>query len=81
MESKPKGNKTFLRVKDQAKEASDDIIGNTPAPPKVFNLPTDAQRTDLFDESVTKSRNSKHTPEIQAHNFRDITAATNRLTL
>ena len=72
MGKKPKGNKTFLRVKDQAKLALDDIIDNTPAPPKIFNLPTEAQVTDLFDESVTESRNSKHTPEIQTHNFRDI---------
>ena len=75
LENKPKGNKTFLRVKDQAKLASDDIIDNTPAPPKIFKLPAEAQVTDLFDESVTKSRNSKHTPEIQEHNFHDITTA------
>ena len=79
MEKKPKGNNTLLRVKDHAKLASDDIIDNTPAPPKIFNLPTKAQVTDLFDESVTESKNSKHTPEIQTHNFRDIITAAKQI--
>ena len=79
MENKPKSNKTFLQVKDQAKLASDDIIDNTPAPPKIFKLPAEAQVTDLFDESVTKSRNSKHTPEIQERNFQDITTAAKQI--
>ena len=79
MENKPKSNKTFLQVKDQAKLASDDIIDNTPAPPKIFRPPTEAQVTDLFDESVTKSRNSKHTPEIQERNFQDITTAAKQI--
>ena len=59
--------------------ASDDIIDNTLAPPKIFNFPTESQVIDVFDESVTESRNSKHTPELQAHNLRGITTAAKQL--
>ena len=61
LENKQNCNKTFFRVKDQAKLASDDIINNTPAITKIFNAKTEAQVTDLLEESVTEDSNCNNT--------------------
>ena len=60
LENKPNGKKNSSRAKDQAKLSSDDIIEYTPASPKIFNTPTEAQVTDLPEESVTEESSSKH---------------------
>ena len=70
LENKPNGNKNSSRAKDQAKLSSDDIIDNTPASPKIFITPTEAQVTDLPEES-----SSKHTSQIGEHDLRDLTTA------
>ena len=62
LENKPNGNKNSFRVKDQAKLASsDDIIDNTRGPTKTFSTPTEAQVTDLLEESLTEDSNSNYT--------------------
>ena len=71
LEKKPNGDKNSFQVKDQAKLASDDIIDNTPAPPKILDTPTEAQVTDLLEESVNS--NTKHTPQIEEKDLRDLT--------
>ena len=55
--------------------ASDDITDYTPAPPKILNTPTEAQVTDLLEESVTEDSNSNHRPQIEKHDIRDLTTA------
>ena len=79
MENKPNSNKNSFRVKDQAKLASDDIISNTTAPPKIFNTQREAQVTDLLEVSVTEDRNNNHTPQIQEHDLHDLTTAAEQI--
>ena len=71
LEKKPNGDKNSFQIKDQAKLASDDIIDNTPAPPKILDTPTEAQVTDLLEESVNS--NTKHTLQIEEKDLRDLT--------
>ena len=75
LEKKTNGDKNSFQVKDQASDdqdqASDDIIDNTPAPPKILDTPTEAQVTDLLEESVNS--NTKHTPQIEEKDLRDLT--------
>ena len=66
LENKPNENKNYFRVKEQAKLASNDIIDNRLAPPKILNTPTEAQVSDILEESVTEDSNSNHTSQIKA---------------
>ena len=75
MENKPNANKNSFRVNDQSKLASDGIIDNTSAPPKIFNIPTESQVTDRLDEIVTQDSNNNQTPQIEEHDLRDLTTA------
>ena len=61
MENKPNGNKTH------------DVIDNTPAPPKIFSTPTEAQVTDLFEESTAEDSNSNDSPQIRKRDLHDLT--------
>ena len=72
LENKTNGNKNSFQVKDQAKLASGDIVGNTPAPLKIFNTPLEAQVTDLLEESITEDSNRNHLPRIEEHDLRDL---------
>ena len=73
LENKPNSNKNSFRVTDQAKLSSDGTFDNTPASPKIFNTPTEAQVTDLPEESVTEDSHSNHASQIEEHDLRDLT--------